>query len=89
VKLPGDSQAISDVDEIATFLRTKDVILHVFQKSTDCAVSLLLPVGDPNVLKDVQLGTAVVLLSMAAYCLSAFIKAFRRLRAQRIVSKEN
>ena len=80
---------MSDVDDTVKFLRTEDVTLHVFQKSTDCAVSLLLPVGDPNALKDVQLGTAVVLLSTAAYCLSAFIKAFRRLRAQRIVYKEN
>lgn len=66
-----------------------DVTLHVFQESADCAVSLLLPVGDSSVLEDVQLGTAVVLLSAAAYCLLAFIKAFRRLRAQRIVHKEN
>ena len=80
---------MSDVDGIAGFLRTEDVTLHVFQKSTDCTVLLLLPVGDPSVLKDVQLGTAVVLLSTAAYCLCAFIKTFRRLKAQSIVYKEN
>ena len=80
---------MSDVDDIAKFLRTEDVTLHVFQKSTDCAVSLLLPVGDLSVLKDVQIGTAFVLLSTAAYCLYTFIKAFRRLRAPRIVYKED
>jgi hypothetical protein len=68
---------VSGVDDIAKFLRTEDVTLRVFQRSTDCAVSLLLPVGDPSVLKDVQLGTALVLLSAAVYCLFAFIKTFQ------------
>ena len=80
---------MAEVDGIADFWRMEDVTLHVFQQSVDCAVSLLLPVGDPSVLKDVQLYTALVLLFAAVYCLSAFIKAFRRLRAQRIVYKED
>jgi len=76
---------VSDVGDIAKFLHTEDVSLHVFQQSTDCVLSLLLPVGDPTVVKDVQIGTAVVLLSAAVYCLSAFIKTFSRLKAQRII----
>lgn len=80
---------MSEVDDIAKFLRTGDVTLHDFQRSTDCVISLLLPVGDPSVLKDVQLGTTLVLLSGAVYCLSAFIKTFRRLSAQSIVYKED
>jgi len=77
------------VDDIAKFLHTEHVALRVFQKPTDCAVSLLLPVGDPGVVNDVQLGTAVVLLSAAVYCLFAFIKTSGRLRAQRMVYKED
>ena len=80
---------VSEESDVAEFLHTEDVTLHVFQRSTDCVVSLLLPVGDPSVVKDVQLGTAVVLLSAAIYCLSAFIKTYRRLGAQRIVYKED
>lgn len=89
MELLGDSRAVLEVDDIVHFLRTEDLTLHVFQQSTDCAVSLLLPVGDPGVLKDVQLGTAVVFLSTAAYCLYAFINTFSRLRAQLIVYKED
>ena len=74
-------------DEIAKFLHTEHVTLRVFQKPTDCIVSLLLPVGDPSVTNDVQLGTAIVLLSAAVYCLSAFVKTSTRLRAQRMIYK--
>jgi len=77
------------VGEIAKFLRTEDITVQVLQQSTDCALPLLLPVGDPGALKDVQLGTTVVLLLAAFYCLSAFIRTFRRLRAQRVVYKED
>ena len=84
-----DTRAVPEAGDVAKFLHTEDVALHVFQQPTDCAVSLLLPVGDPSVLKDVQLGTALVLLSAAIYCLSAFVKTFSRLRAQRIVYKED
>jgi len=80
---------VSEVADVSEFLHVEDVTLHLFQRSTDCDVSLLLPVGDPGVLKDVQLGTAGVLLLAAFYCLSAFIKTFRRLRAQKIEYKED
>jgi hypothetical protein len=89
VALPENPQPVSEVVDTAMFLNTEDVTLHLFQRSTDCSPSLFLPVGDPSALKDVQLGTALVLLSAAAYCLSAFIGTFRRLRAQRIVYKDN
>ena len=78
---------MSEADDIAKFLHTEHVTLRVFQKPTDYTVSLLLPVGDPSVMDDVQLGTAVVFLSAAIYCLSAFIKTFSRLKAQRMVYK--
>ena len=80
---------MSEADDIAKFLQTEHVTLRVFQKPTDCIVSLLLPVGDPSVMNDVQLGTAVVLLLAAAYCLSAFIKTSSRLGAQRMVYKRD
>jgi len=80
---------VPEVADVSEFLRVEDVTLHLFQRSTDCAVSLLLPVGDPSVLKDVQLGTAVVLLLAALYCLSAFIKTFSRLGAQKVEYKED
>jgi len=78
---------MSEADDIATFLHAEHVTLRTFQKPTDCTVSLLLPVGDPSVMNDVQLGTAVVLLSAAVYCLFTFIKTSSRLRAQRMVYK--
>ena len=84
-----DAPAASEAGDIAKFLHTEDVTLRIFQQSTDCVASLLLPVGDPSVVKDVQFGTAVVILSAAIYCLSAFIKTFRRLREQRIEYKED
>lgn len=87
--LLGDSRAVSEVAAVSEFLRVEDVTLHLFQRSTDCTASLLLPVGDPGVLKDVQLGTTVILLLAAIYCLSAFIKTFRRLRAQKVEYKED
>jgi len=80
---------MSEVDGVAEFLRTEDVTMQVFQQSNDCALSLLLPVGNPAVLKDVQLGTTIVLLSAAIYCLCAFTRTFRRLTAQGIVYKED
>lgn len=51
---------MAEVDGIVDFWRTEDVALRVFQQSADCAVSLLLPVGDPSVLKEVQLYAALV-----------------------------
>ena len=83
-----DSQLASEAAAISEFLHAEDVTLHLFQQSTDCGLSLLLPVGDPSILKDVQLGTAIVLLLAVVYCLSAFIKTFRRLKAQRMAHKE-
>lgn len=79
----------SEVADISEFLHAEDVTLQLFQQSTDCTLSLLLPVGDPSVLNEVQLGTTIVLLSAAFYCLSAFIKTFRRLRAQERTDKED
>lgn len=76
---------VLEADVITKFLRTEDIALQVFQRSAYCTVSLLLPVGDPSVIKDVQLGTAVVLMAAAIYCLFAFIKTSVRLRAQRIL----
>lgn len=87
--LLGNPQTVSEVTDISEFLHAEDITLHLFQQSTDCTLSLLLPIGDPTVLKDVQLGTAVVLLSAAVYCLSAFIMTFRRLRVQRIAYKDD
>ena len=84
-----NSQLVPEVAGISEFMHVEDVTLHLFQQSTDCDLSLLLPVGDPSVLKDVQLGTAVVLLSTAVYCLSAFIKNFLRLGVQRKGHKED
>jgi len=84
-----NSQPLSEVAAISEFLHAEDVMLHLFQQSADCTLSLLLPVGDPSALKDVQLGTTVVLLSAAVYCLSAFIKTFRRLRVQRTAHKKD
>jgi hypothetical protein len=89
VTIIDNSQPVSEEADISEFLHTKGITLHLFQRSTDCAPSLLLPVGDPSVLKDVQLGTALVLLSAAVYCLSAFIGTFRRLTIQRIAYKED
>lgn len=89
VTLLDNPQPVSEVADISEFLHAEDSMLHLFQPSTDCSPSLLLPVGDPSVLKDVQLGTALVLLSAAVYCLSAFIRTFRRLSVQRIACKEN
>ena len=77
------SQPVSEVTGISEFLPAEDATVFLFQQSSDCTPSLLLPVGDPSALKDVQLGTAVVLISTALYCLSAFIKTFIRLRRQR------
>lgn len=89
VTLLGNSKPVSEIADVSEFLHTKDITLQLFQRSTDCALSLLLPVGDPSVLKDVQLGTTLVFLSAAIYCLSAFIMTFHRLRrAQRIIYKE-
>lgn len=85
----GDSQGNLGAEDVAPFLHMKDLTLHLFQQSTACAVPLLLPVGDPSVLKDVQLGTIVVLLSMAFYCLSSFINTFRRLETQERACKEH
>ena len=51
---------MAEVDGIADFWHMEDVTLCVFQQSADCAVSLLLPVGNPSVLKEVQLYTALV-----------------------------
>ena len=87
--IPGDSQTASELAEIANFLQLEDVTLRFFQESTNCAASLILPVGDPGALEDVQLGTALVLLSAAVYCLSAFIKTFLRLKTSKIVCKED
>ena len=83
-----DSRGDLGPEDVAPFLPMKDVTLHLIQQSTVCAVPLLLPVGDPSVLKDVQLGTTVVLLSIAVYCLSSFIDTFRRLGTQEIACKQ-
>lgn len=79
---------MTEIEGVAKFLQAEDATLHFFQKSTDCTASLLLPVGDPRVLKDVELGTVGALLVAAIYCLIAFIRTFRRLKTQRIVYKE-
>lgn len=83
------SQVTPEAGEFSGFLPAGGVTPHPFQEPASCPVSLHLPVGDPCALKDVQLGTALVLLSATIYCLSAFVKTFLRLRTQTTVDKED